>query len=948
MLKQNGLKETVEHGESRGSSALPSCLAQPSMALDKPTDENIPAHNPPNADVDGCFEITLARSLAGERENQRLQIQEAISQYGRQLSRLDVSERVELAAALQWEFRRRAFWVKHDKGSLQTLQHQYKQVRDFVTPIYRLPIEVLTEIFTIDFENDQSSIRLMLVCRDWYLIAEGMASMWQTLKLGTWTAPDRVERLIQKVWWMNVVIDTEEDMERREDEGAGEGYIALALVLANASRWRRLTIDSLPHGNPVPSSVVIPPMTALKHIRIASRAQFSPLLDQILENIGTAAVGSLSMIETTLHQTIGHLLQPQYVQLFHFLTTLKVDTRTTPDSVDLLPHLLRIEDLDLTNISLPPYVDDVDLPLVHSLHHLRLKVVSIQWMGGRKFPQLQSCSIHSPTTYPPLSSDVYFPICHELELGHRSVEVAGRFLAPKVYSMAMKSNEWTPLRGSKQVVLLCRAGLGIHWQPRVLHLSVLCDERLLLAVLKLLPALNELRLDIARPCVLGRRFFKGLLAQPTDDPKGNEALPKHVGNWGSSICPSLKRLVLKYERWFRQTERLDIRPPLMAIGWSRGKTPTPLESFRLCFKRSDTKWEVLKLHSGPDVLDFAALDIPHLELSQGFSSFFNSCVAGTSNSVLVHNYKNGYGLPHYQHPPTFSDLKFDQLSVFKVHNTSRVYRTLDVLRYFLHLEELELSSVDIPSRADMPLLQTLLRLSLGFMTLTWMGGLDFTKLKCLYLVNVSFYQPLSIGLPVCTHFKYVGGDHFPLQSIFRVPTLIELVKDEVSVLGSNTKLQLLPTRTLFFRRHHYTAPESLVAGIASLVELEVLSIEIHWPNTITALLTALGRSVAEIGVSDLRSAYGTLDRNGVDDEYGVDAGTLSRGPRSLICPNLRQLALHIWVDDASERKEIRWMCKQIVDTRRHAGQELECCRIWWYGDRTPSIVLDTSGDGFKC
>ena len=115
-----------------------------------------------------------------------------------------------------------------------------------------------------------------------------MASLWQSLKLGPWTALDRVERFMRKAWWMNVVIHTEEDVERREGEGevVVEGYIALTLVLANASRWRRLTIDSLPHGIPVPSSVVLPPISELKYIKVASQAQSSPLLDRILENIG--------------------------------------------------------------------------------------------------------------------------------------------------------------------------------------------------------------------------------------------------------------------------------------------------------------------------------------------------------------------------------------------------------------------------------------------------------------------------------------------------------------------------------------------------------------------------------------------------------------------------------------------------------------------------------------
>ena len=118
----------------------------------------------------------------------------------------------------------------------------------------------------------------------------------------------------------------------------------------------------------------------------------------------------------------------------------------------------------------------------------------------------------------------------------------------------------------------------------------------------------------------------------------------------------------------------------------------------------------------------------------------------------------------------------------------------------------------------------------------------------------------------------------------------------------------------------------------SLAELEVLSIEILPPHDIItpdiaenpamALLTALGKTTAEIGVPASQSAYVTLDRNAVDDEYGEDAGNLSRGPRSLISPNLKQLTVRIRDASASERKEIGRKCKRMVDTRRRASQEL--------------------------
>ena len=913
----------------------------PSPAVNKPTNENMPAHTPPNSNVEGCFEITLARSLA--RDKQPLQIQEAISKHGLQFSRLVPSKRIELAAALQWEYRRRVSWIQHDEASLQTLQHQYKQVRDFVTPIYRLPAEILTEIFTIDFERDQPPIRLMLVCRDWCLVVEGMASMWQSLKLGTWTPPERVVRFLQKAWRLNIVIHTEENTERRE--GDGEAYAALVLVLINAYRWRRLTIETLPDGSVVPS-VSLPPINGLKYLKVASQAK-SSLLDRILENIGRAAVGSLSMIETTSYQTIRYLLQPAYIQLFHFITTLKADIQPAHDSVDLLPHLSRVEVLDMTNVSLPPYADDIDMPLVHSLRQLRLKAVSIQWMGGRKFPQLQSCLINSPTSYPPLLSDVYFPICQELEFGDRSVEVAERFRAPAIYSMTMKSNEWTPLRGSRKVVLLCRAGLGIHWQPRVLHLSVLCSEGVLLSALRLLPALNELQLDISRPCVLGRRFFMALHAKPVDDPnrkfdRKSEYRPKDIEIWESRICPSLRRLELKYKRWLRRTDQLDVLPPLLAIGWSRWYTSRTLESFRLCFKRSDAQWKVLKLHRRPRVPDIAALDIPQLEPFQGFPHFFESCVTASAAPVMNHTDDNKHGLPdHLQHTLPIFGSYFRQLNVLRIHNNHKRYSTFDILPAFFQLEELALTSVDIPPysiNAGLPLFQTLLRLTLRSMSLTWMDGYVFTRLKRLHLDRVSFNLPFSVTLPECTHIKYVGGNCHLSQSIFRVPTLMELDmydKNCCDLCWENSiekgTLGLLPTRTLVLQGGYSISSESLVAGIASLVELEVLSITSNRPQPNIALLTALGRTIAEIGVPVLRTACAA---NAIDDSYGEDAGPLSRGLRNLFCPNLTHLSL--WISGSCASKEcVMWQCEKMMDVRKCAGQELKYCRVWWSEGGTP-------------
>ena len=265
---------------------------------------------------------------------------------------------------------------------------------------------------------------------------------------------------------------------------------------------------------------------------------------------------------------------------------------------------------------------------------------------------------------------------------------------------------------------------------------------------------------------------------------------------------------------------------------------------------------------------------------------------------MAYTIEDDHRLPnHLQHTLPIFEPYFRQLSVLRIRNAGHTKSTFDILPNFFRLEELGLSSVDIPSysiNAGLPLFQTLRRLFLGSMTFPSMDGCVFTRLMRLYLDRVSFGKPLSVGLPVCTHINYVGDDYCPLQSIFRVPTLIEFIKDDAGFLGGDFyNLRLLPTRKLLLQHHLYTAPESLVAGIALLVELEVLN-KFYFPYSTMDLLTALGRTIAEIGVPALRSVYGTLDRNiVVDDEYGEDAGALSRGPRSLICPNLRQFALRI-------------------------------------------------------
>ena len=206
----------------------------------------MPTHSTLHPDVQGSFEVTLARGLNMARK--RLPIQTAISKHNRRFFSLAGHRRQDLAAALQWEYRRRSSWLCDDEGALQVLNEQYSNAQCFVTPIHRLPAEVLMEIFRIVFDIDPQSIRVTLVCRRWYRVVGSTTGLQLPLELGTWTDPEMVQRAVGEMArrLLNITVHTDQDFEF--GGSPGEPYSALAIAAENASLWRSLTVHSLPRG----------------------------------------------------------------------------------------------------------------------------------------------------------------------------------------------------------------------------------------------------------------------------------------------------------------------------------------------------------------------------------------------------------------------------------------------------------------------------------------------------------------------------------------------------------------------------------------------------------------------------------------------------------------------------------------------------------------------------
>jgi len=224
-------------------------------------------------------------------------------------------------------------------------------------------------------------------------------------------------------------------------------------------------------------------------------------------------------METNSLYSIRILPQIVSTHTFCSLVTFKAVVRKTSERIDILPHFSRLEVLEATNLLLPSYHSDSALPFTQTVRRLYLKTVSIDWMAGREFPLLEACTIITPPSSF-LALDVCLPMCKEFHFHHRCISSFPRFQIPMIGSLVINSNHWSPVQGIQGLVHMCRAGLGTVLRPRVLHLSLLCKGPVLLTALRLLPALEELTLELPRPSALGRRFFTALLAQPATIPYG--------------------------------------------------------------------------------------------------------------------------------------------------------------------------------------------------------------------------------------------------------------------------------------------------------------------------------------------------------------------------------------------------------------------------------------------
>lgn len=484
------------------------------------------------------------------------------------------------------------------KVQVRILEQGNINAASFLAPIRRLPVELLSEIFLFAIcGNDHTPLELARVSQTWRAVILSMPRMWSSFRLSTWTKAEKIDFILERTGRvpLDVEIDASTDVFKVVDEKEMR-FAGLERCMNVSNRWRSLAVTSFPskvdidaHWTPTKSSFTFSgPINALESFTIKNACEDSILFEQLLDAVGNSSHERLAYMELSSPNAIYHFSQPHFASIFRRLVTFKVDFREMPTEVDILGHFEHLETLEAFRLRLPTYTIETDLPLVRTLKRITIKTVSVQWMAGRTFSNLEQCTIiwpHYPESLAP-GGGVDLPVCTHFTYDDHVIDTLRNFRIPKLDTLIVRNEAWNKPRGSTQLAAVWK-GVG-HFtplKPRVLHLETQCYDQHLINALAVLPGLEELYLGLVRPDGLGKKFFGALQAKKGRSSRSSSA------TYVSMLCPNLRTFGIRYRRWIREDERDEITPLLYKAIESRQKTSTPLESVKF-WRTKDTPEEL--------------------------------------------------------------------------------------------------------------------------------------------------------------------------------------------------------------------------------------------------------------------------------------------------------------------------------------------------------------------
>jgi len=467
-----------------------------------------------------------------------------------------------------------------------------------------IPVEILSKIFLLVIDGGwrEMTESLELVCQRWYAIAISTPGIASRLWIRRATKKEAVQAFIQRRKTRFAVIVDVDDEEDGEDFNADDFHASLMVACQAAPRWQFLNIRSFPPpGEYKASDTIVQPLESLTGFIMGKNCDLGSFLEPLMTAITTTALPCLTKLDLSDSRAVLYLAQPTCLHCFFSLTTLTITlSRRMESPADILPHLRRLKYFRAKRLYLPIYSPDASLPLIQTLTSLVLKSVSVQWMAGKVFPALESCSITFPHHINAICvQPVTMLACTKLVYDSNDLDPLRHFHHPPLAVLTVRSGQWNVRRGNPQFVAVCPMVFASAQSLSELDLEVQCSEQLLDLALRQLPALGWLCLRLASPHALSETFFQEFVGTRSNagSPCEMAALPR------PPLCANLTELDVHYRRWLRGAERKGLIPVFSDIVSSRYSE----EDFNL-YLFFDGLWRVQELvESTCEVADYGNL-----------------------------------------------------------------------------------------------------------------------------------------------------------------------------------------------------------------------------------------------------------------------------------------------------------------------------------------------------
>ena len=615
-----------------------------------------------------------------------------------------------------------------------------------------LPVELFRKIFLYSIEvNQMKSSQLASVCRHWRSVITSIASLWSTLRVGTWTETERVTTWLQRAYPKKVIIDPQRDSQSPSEAPM---FAALQNTLTSAGQWHELTIISFPAEN-LASQLgvqVASPMNVLKVLHVAAGCVDSPSFSHLLNLVPTEA----PLTELRLYPSFAAtpFLQPHWFSVLQNLTALIVNGKDIDEPFELLPTFTRLQIFEADRLRFPSYEPSTNLPLLSTLQELLLRACSVQWMAGRKFPSLKKCAILLPRHWEAVQQhEVELPSCMNVTYYGYPITTVQYFHVPQMKAMELGSPDCVEQRVYRHLRHVCKVDGRIS-KLTTLHLTFQCSEQVLFKILKYLVPLQELVLSIAYPSLLWQNFLESLVAKSStkDWPQHRSSWRDHeqwklwcaTQTWHANALPHLRYLGIQCPRGFSQSECLDNFPLLRLVGWTRAQLNPPLEHLKVWEGRGTTD---------DIVVDYTSAG--YLDKHPGISSDTDdlTIVRGMVTQCLV-IINNGSIRLH----PTALIRRLQELDIISYGS-----HEISILPCLEQIKRLEIWNRTIPAyplNVGLPLTHTLLSLKLYSSASFWMLGRTFKALREFEVEgrpseheNQSKHEGLQVHLPACTALK---------------------------------------------------------------------------------------------------------------------------------------------------------------------------------------------------